>query len=79
MAQRDLEAASSDEAYLFKGIGWMSVGLKLGAVETVIGFAQAGFGGVLTRRILRLLCRACLCIGILKGYVFHIHSNDLCV
>lgn len=66
--QRDLEAASSDQGYLFKGTGWISGGLKLGAIETVIGFAHAGFGGAITRRILRLLSHACLSIGVVKGY-----------
>ncbi|KAF9025831.1 hypothetical protein BDZ89DRAFT_1135245 [Hymenopellis radicata] len=65
--QRDLEAASSDQGYLFKGTGWISGGLKLGAIETVIGFAHAGFGGAITRRILRLLSHACISIGVVKG------------
>ncbi|KAK0469632.1 uncharacterized protein EV420DRAFT_52782 [Desarmillaria tabescens] len=65
--QRNLETSSSDQAYLFRGIGWISAGLKLGAIETVVGFAHTTFSGALIRRILRLLARACLCIGIVKG------------
>jgi hypothetical protein len=45
----------------------MATGIKLGAIETVVGFAPAGFGGAITRRILRLLGRACLIVGIVKG------------
>ncbi|KAF5348372.1 hypothetical protein D9758_010924 [Tetrapyrgos nigripes] len=66
--QRSIEASSSDEAHLFMGIGWIAGGYKLGAIETVIGFAQnGGFGVALTRRILRFLSRAFLAIGIAKG------------
>ncbi|KAK0193915.1 hypothetical protein F5146DRAFT_998415 [Armillaria mellea] len=65
--QRNLEASSSDQAYLFKGIGWVSGGLKLGIVETIVGFAHTGYSGTLIRRVLRLLARACLCIGVVKG------------
>ncbi|CAK5276166.1 unnamed protein product [Mycena citricolor] len=65
--QRRIETTSSDEAHALKGIGWISGGFKLGAIETVIGFAQGGFGGALTRRIVRLLARAILIVGIMKG------------
>lgn len=66
--KRRIEATSSDEAHLVLGIGWISGGLKLGAIETVIGFANAGFGTAMTRRILRVLSRAFLIIGVVKGY-----------
>ncbi|KAF7342159.1 hypothetical protein MVEN_01803700 [Mycena venus] len=65
--QRRIETTSSDSAHLIRGIGWISGGFKLGAIETVIGFAQGGFGGALTRRIIRFLARAFLIIGIVKG------------
>ncbi|KAK0480051.1 hypothetical protein IW261DRAFT_109015 [Armillaria novae-zelandiae] len=65
--QRNLETSSSDQAYLFRGIGWVSGGLKLGVVETIVGFAHTSFSGALIRRVLRLLARACLCIGVVKG------------
>ncbi|KAJ7768601.1 hypothetical protein DFH07DRAFT_680909, partial [Mycena maculata] len=66
--QRRIETTSSDQAHLIRGIGWIAGGFKLGAVETVIGFAQGGgFGGALTRRIVRFLARAFLIIGIVKG------------
>lgn len=65
--QRRIETTESDERRLFKGIGWISGALKLGAIETVVGFAQGGFGGALIRRILRFLARAILCIGLYKG------------
>ncbi|OBZ77121.1 hypothetical protein A0H81_03158 [Grifola frondosa] len=67
--QRNIEEAprSEVEAYLFRGLGWIVVGMKLGAIETVVGFAQGGFTVALIRRILRLLGRGCLIIGILKG------------
>lgn len=65
--QRKFENQRNGKAHLIKGIGWISGSLKLGALETVIGFAGGGFGVVLTRRILRLLARASLCIGVVKG------------
>ncbi|KAM5545962.1 hypothetical protein V8D89_000088 [Ganoderma adspersum] len=68
--QRTLDASQQQkemEAHLFRGLGWIVAGMKLGAIETVIGFAQGGFGIVIARRILRLLSHACLIIGILKG------------
>ncbi|KAJ7468947.1 hypothetical protein B0H11DRAFT_2238492 [Mycena galericulata] len=74
--QRRIETTSTDQAHLIRGIGWISGGFKLGAVETVIGFAQGGFGGALTRRILRFLARAFLIIGIVKG-VDHVDDFDL--
>ncbi|KAJ7121108.1 hypothetical protein C8R44DRAFT_981935 [Mycena epipterygia] len=65
--QRRIEITSTDQAHLIRGIGWITGGFKLGAIETVIGFAQGGFGGALTRRIIRFLARAFLIIGIVKG------------
>lgn len=65
--QRRIETGSTEEIHLFRGIGWISGGYKLGTIETVVGFAGGGFGGALTRRILRLLARAFLCIGLVKG------------
>lgn len=67
LSQRNIETTSSDRAHLFRGIAWIAGGLKLGAIETVVGFAQGSFGIALTRRILHFLSRACLCIGIVKG------------
>jgi len=61
------EKGSEDEVHLFNGLGWIAAGIKLGAVEGLIGFAAGGFGEALTRRILRFLGRACLVIGVLKG------------
>ncbi|KAI0772746.1 hypothetical protein BD413DRAFT_612244 [Trametes elegans] len=68
--QRSIDSTANEkemEAHLFRGLGWIVIGLKLGAVETVIGFAQGGFAIAFTRRLLRLLGRACLVIGIVKG------------
>jgi hypothetical protein len=65
--QRRIEISSSDRNHLFKGTGWIAGGLKLGAIESVVGFAQGSFGMALTRRILRFLARAFICIGLAKG------------
>ena len=65
--QRRIESQRGDGAHLIKGIAWITGSLKLGAIETVVGFVGGGFGVVLTRRILRLLVRAFMCIGVAKG------------
>ncbi|ESK87764.1 hypothetical protein Moror_11301 [Moniliophthora roreri MCA 2997] len=67
---RRIETSSSDEVVLFNGMGWINAGIKLGAIESVVGFAEAGFGTALVRRILRFLGRACLVIGSIKGVDF---------
>ncbi|PPR05932.1 hypothetical protein CVT24_006654 [Panaeolus cyanescens] len=65
--QRRIEDKNADMAHLIKGAAWISAAAKLGAIETVVGFGGGGFGVSMTRRILRLLSRACLCIGLVKG------------
>ncbi|KAG6840025.1 hypothetical protein C0991_009491 [Blastosporella zonata] len=65
--QRRIEVVSSDEAHLVRGMGWITGGLLLGVIETVIGFSANGFGSAMTRRVMRLLARACLIVGLIKG------------
>ncbi|CDO72130.1 hypothetical protein BN946_scf184962.g73 [Trametes cinnabarina] len=70
MHKRNIESSGKPkelETHVFRGLGWLVVGLKLGAIETVIGFAQGGFGVAMARRVLRFLVHACLIVGILKG------------
>ncbi|THH17978.1 hypothetical protein EW146_g2926 [Bondarzewia mesenterica] len=69
LGQRQIETSSgtSKRSYLFRGVGWIAAGVKLGAVESVIGFAQGNFGIFFTRRMLRMLGRACLIIGVVRG------------
>ncbi|KAJ3976033.1 hypothetical protein EV361DRAFT_817327 [Lentinula raphanica] len=67
MEQQRIESSNSDAALLFRGTGWITLGIKLGAVETVIGYVTPQFGLVLARRIVRLLGRASLIIGLFKG------------
>lgn len=62
---------NDNERHFFNGIGWIALGIKLGAIESIVGFASGDFGLILTRRILRFLGRACLIIGIVKGSVTH--------
>ncbi|KAI0292046.1 hypothetical protein B0F90DRAFT_1773235 [Multifurca ochricompacta] len=67
--QRNIEerAETEREGVLFRGIGWLAVGMKFCAMESAIGFANTSFGLVFTRRLLRMLGRACIIIGIVKG------------
>ena len=67
ISSRRAERDHSAKAQLIKGIGWISGSLMLGGIETVIGFVVGGFWLVLSRRILRLLTRVSLCIGVIKG------------
>lgn len=65
--RRRIESQRNEKAHVIRGIGWITGALMIGAIETVIGFAGGGFGVVFTRRVLRLLARASLCIGVAKG------------
>ncbi|TDL27776.1 hypothetical protein BD410DRAFT_893961 [Rickenella mellea] len=69
--QRRIDTSSNEdtEAHLVRGLGWIAGGIKLGAIETVIGFTGVGggFGTILARRLLRMISRACVIIGIVKG------------
>jgi len=48
----------------------------LGALETIIGFAfDAGFGGAISRRLIRLFSRASLIFGVVKGCVRSFHAE----
>jgi len=67
--QRIWEDEGRDATHLVNGTGWLAIGMKLGAIETMVGFGGGGFGVVLTRRLLRFIARACLCIAIVKGSV----------
>ncbi|KAF9485602.1 hypothetical protein BDN70DRAFT_532654 [Pholiota conissans] len=67
LAQRRIENEGLDKAHFVNGTGWLCASLKIGALESVVGFAGGAFGIALTRRIMRMLARACLCIGIVKG------------
>lgn len=71
--------SGSDRRYLFRGTGWIAVGVGLGGVETVLGFVGEGeFGLFFSRRLLRLLGRACLVIGVAKGWVILFEQLSFC-
>src|SRR6266542_4466671 len=44
------------------GVPWISAGVKLGALESLVGFVGGGFEVSLIRRTMRFLARASLCI-----------------
>ncbi|KAF8477823.1 hypothetical protein DFH94DRAFT_694634 [Russula ochroleuca] len=69
LAQYNIEdrAASEWEGILFRGLGWLVIGAKISAIETATGFATTSFGVILTRRVLRMIGRACIIIGVIKG------------
>lgn len=67
--EKEADLASEHEVHLFNGLGWIAGGIILGALDSVIGFAGGGYGGAITRRVLRFLSRACLVIGVVKGCV----------
>lgn len=67
--QRRIKLTHSDEHHYFHGIAWITTGIVIGAIETIAGFVQVSFGVALARRILRLIARATLMFGLLKGCV----------
>jgi len=67
--QQRIQTTHADERHYFNGIGWITVGIKLGAIESIVGFAMGGFAVPFSRRILRLFSRSSLIIGVLKGWV----------
>ncbi|KJA23812.1 hypothetical protein HYPSUDRAFT_65934 [Hypholoma sublateritium FD-334 SS-4] len=79
--QRRIEKEGSDKAHFTNGMGWICIALKLGALESVVGFAGGAFGADLTRRIMRMAARGFLCIGIVKGVDttedFHVVQREL--
>ncbi|KAF8186333.1 hypothetical protein BJ912DRAFT_813541, partial [Pholiota molesta] len=62
--QRQFEKEGSDKAHFVNGMGWLCGSTKIGALESVVGFAGGSFGIAITRRIMRMVARGCLCIGI---------------
>ncbi len=69
--QRRIEdtAAADREGVLFRGMGWLTIGMKFSMCDTTLGFVNQSFGLILTRRILRMIGRACVIIGVIKGFV----------
>ncbi|KAF8128666.1 hypothetical protein EV363DRAFT_1340283 [Boletus edulis] len=67
LEQRRIELTHSDEYHYFNGITWITVGVVIGVAETIPGFTRVTFCAVLARRILRLVGRAILMFGLLKG------------
>lgn len=66
--QKRLESMGGKlQDHMFRGVLYMVLGVKMGTIETAVGFAGGGFGYTITRRILRLLGRALLITGFLKG------------
>lgn len=69
VGQRRIESDGADKAHFINGVGWLCAALKLGALESVVGFAGGAFSVDITRRVMRMISRGCLCIGIVKGCV----------
>lgn len=65
--QQRIDNNHTDEHHFFNGTGWITFGIKLGAVEGIVGFVAGGFAVPLSRRILRLIARVCIIVGSLKG------------
>ena len=62
----DVDIKSTDEKPSPKGLAYILCGLTFGAIETILGFPEATFTIVMTRRVLRILSRAFLISGIIK-------------
>ncbi|KAJ8520515.1 hypothetical protein ONZ45_g2658 [Pleurotus djamor] len=69
---------NQEKIVLFKGTAWIAGGLKLGAIESVVGFVTTGgFDLSLSRRILRTLSRALIIIGLAKGLDLEENFDDV--
>lgn len=62
-----LSRRPNKDTMTIKGTGWLAVGIKLGAIETLLAFIPNGWELVFARRLCRLLGRIFLLIGIMKG------------
>ncbi|PFH48922.1 hypothetical protein AMATHDRAFT_64270 [Amanita thiersii Skay4041] len=68
LEQRRAQSDSSINAPRVGGVGWVNIGINLGVIETIVGFAHGSFGCAITRRIMRFTSRAFLCIGLIVGF-----------
>jgi hypothetical protein len=72
-------AAAEREGVLFRGLGWLAVGMKFSMLETAFGWITPSFGLIFFRRGIRLIGRACIIIGVVKGFVRAVHRLALCL
>jgi len=68
-------ATSEHEPRLYsrRGTGWLAVSLKLGVIESVVGFAGFAYAPSLTRRYLRTVGRTVMLAGVCVRYGAHAH------
>lgn len=62
---------SRERVHRFKGLPYVALGLKLGAIESLVGLFAAGFAGAVSRRVIRLFSRGFLVVGVIKGCVWN--------
>ena len=62
--------------YSRRGTGWLAVGLKLGAIEAVVGFAGFAYAPSLTRRYLRTVGRTFMVAGVCVRYGAHAYIRE---
>lgn len=72
-------AAAEREGVLFRGLGWLAIGMKLSMLETAFGWITPSFGLIFFRRGIRLIGRACIIIGVVKGFVRALCLLTLCL
>jgi hypothetical protein len=72
-------AIAEQEGVLFRGLGWLAVGMKFSMLETAFGWITPSFGVIFLRRGIRLIGRACIIIGVVKGFVRSLHRLALCL
>lgn len=68
-APGEKEASTKPKPYMFKGVGWVALGVKLGSIESLLGFVDGQYNIIITRRVLRLLSRTCMIVAVLTGCV----------
>jgi hypothetical protein len=65
----EIGGGASQTKYRTRGLGWIAFALFVGAVEAIVGFVHGGFEVILARRLLHVLSRGGLVVGLLMGYV----------
>ena len=62
-----MRSRQADRSVRLRGVGWIAAGIKLGAIEVLLGFVPNGFGMTLSRRLFRLVGRLMLAWGVYQG------------
>ncbi|EMD36895.1 hypothetical protein CERSUDRAFT_114808 [Gelatoporia subvermispora B] len=66
-ALRENKEGKEVETHHMHGVAWIAGGMCVGAIEVVIGLIPSTFAVILARRVIRLLARTSLAVGVARG------------